>query len=113
MEAPAIVKHDGRYWMMMSGCTGWAPNAARSAVADSIWGPWTECGNPCSGPLAETTYDSQSTFLFTVAGTDRCIYMGDRWNPENAADGRYVWLPVRFDGDRFRVAWHDRWRWEE
>ena len=113
MEAPAIVKHDGRYWMMMSGCTGWAPNAARSAVADSIWGPWTECGNPCSGPLTETTYDSQSTFLFTVAGTDHCIYMGDRWNPENAADGRYVWLPVRFDGDRFRVEWHDRWRWEE
>lgn len=70
---------------MMSGCTGWAPNAARSAVAESIWGPWRELGNPCEGPGAETTYDSQSTFVIAVAGTDRYIYMGDRWNPADAA----------------------------
>jgi beta-xylosidase len=40
-EAPALCKRGGRYWMISSDCTGWAPNAARSAVADSIWGPWT------------------------------------------------------------------------
>ena len=28
-EAPAIFKKDGTYWMITSGCTGWAPNAAR------------------------------------------------------------------------------------
>ena len=28
-EAPAIFKHDGTYWMITSGCTGWAPNEAR------------------------------------------------------------------------------------
>lgn len=113
MEAPALFKRGGRYYLMMSGCTGWAPNAARSAVAESIWGPWRELGNPCEGPGAETTYDSQSTFVIAVAGTDRYIYMGDRWNPADAADGRYVWLPVRFEGDGFRVEWRDRWRWEE
>lgn len=62
MEAPALFKRGGRYYLMMSGCTGWAPNAARSAVAESVWGPWRELGNPCEGPGAETTYDSQSTF---------------------------------------------------
>ena len=36
-----------------------------------------------------------------------------RWNPADAADGRYVWLPVRFEGEGFRVEWRDRWRWEE
>ena len=29
MEAPALFKRGGRYYLMMSGCTGWAPNAAR------------------------------------------------------------------------------------
>ena len=40
-EAPAIFKKDGTYWMITSGCTGWAPNAARLFSAPSIWGPWT------------------------------------------------------------------------
>ncbi len=108
MEAPALFKRGGRYYLMMSGCTGWAPNAARSAVAESVWGPWRELGNPCAGPGAETTYDSQSTFVVAVAGTDRYIYMGDRWNPADAADGRYVWLKVLLEGERIRVEWRDR-----
>jgi hypothetical protein len=45
-EAPALCKAGGRYWMVTSGCTGWDPNGARLSVADSIWGPWTEVGNP-------------------------------------------------------------------
>ena len=32
MEAPALFKKDGKYWFIGSGCSGWAPNAARSAV---------------------------------------------------------------------------------
>lgn len=28
-EAPALFKKDGMYWMITSGCTGWAPNEAR------------------------------------------------------------------------------------
>ena len=39
MEAPALFKQEGKYYLIMSGCTGWAPNAGRSAVASSIWGP--------------------------------------------------------------------------
>ena len=49
MEAPAIVKNGGKYYMIASDCTGWHPNAARGLVADSIFGPWTEIGNPCKG----------------------------------------------------------------
>ena len=47
MEAQVVFKHAGKYWFVASGCTGWDPNPARSAVADSIWGPWKELGNPC------------------------------------------------------------------
>lgn len=48
-EAPAIFKKDGTYWMITSGCTGWAPNAARLFSAPSIWGPWKQHPNPCQG----------------------------------------------------------------
>lgn len=95
---------------MGSGCTGWAPNAARSAFAPSIWGPWTELGNPCEGEGSQLTFNYQSTFILPVAGkANTFIYMGDRWNPKNAIDGRYVWLPIEFDGDRFKIHWRDSW----
>lgn len=35
MEAPSLFKYKGKYYFIGSGCTGWAPNAARSAVAVS------------------------------------------------------------------------------
>ena len=68
MEAQVVFKRAGKYWFIASGCTGWAPNAARSAVADSIWGPWTELGNPCRGPEAEITFRGQSTFVCRSPG---------------------------------------------
>ncbi len=107
MEGAAVFKKNGKYYFLASDCTGWAPNAARSAVADRIQGPWTELGNPAVDDDAETTYHSQSTYVLSVG--DKRIYLGDRWTPENAADGRYVWLPIDFDGGRPIIHWHDRW----
>jgi hypothetical protein len=60
MEAPAVFKHDGRYYFIGSNCTGWPPNPARSAVATDIWGPWTEMGNPCLGPNANLTFEGRA-----------------------------------------------------
>ena len=40
-EAPAVFKHGNKYYMLSSGCTGWDPNSAELAVADSIMGEWT------------------------------------------------------------------------
>ena len=108
MEAPAMFKKDGKYYLIMSGCTGWAPNAARSAVADSIWGPWKELGNPCRGKDAGKTFYSQSTYVLQV-GKDRFIYMGDRWTPDNAIDGRYIWLPLEFEDGKPVLEWQDEW----
>jgi hypothetical protein len=59
----------------------------------------------------ESTFDSQSTFVLPVQGKgDAFVFMGDRWMPENAIDGRYIWLPVRFDssGTPF-LEWKDGW----
>ena len=111
-EAPAIFKKDGKYFMFASGCTGWAPNPGRSAVSDNIMGPWTNLGNPFKGTEEEmkVSFRSQSTYVIPVLGkTDAFIYMGDRWSPENAIDGRYIWLPVEFDNGIPVMKWHDRW----
>ena len=110
MEAPAMFKRNGKYYLMMSGCTGWAPNEARSAVAESVLGPWRELGNPCVGEGSETTFRSQSTYVLKIHGKDRYIYMGDRWNPENPVDGRYIWLPVEFEDEGFKIRWMDSWK---
>lgn len=111
MEAPTVFKHAGKYYLIASGCTAWAPNAARSAVADHIGGPWTELGNPCIGADAEETFHSQSTFVLPVAGEpDKFIFMADRWNQWNLPDSRYVWLPLEFALDgRPVLRWEDHW----
>ena len=116
MEAPAIFKRKGLYYLLASGCTGWGPNAARSAVANSILGPWVELENPCQGVNPqnglgpELTFGGQSTCVFPVHGKeDGYIAMLDIWKPENAIDGLYVWLPVNFDGHSFAVEWSDTW----
>jgi hypothetical protein len=98
MEAPAVFKRSGKYYLIASGCTGWAPNAARSAVADNPFGPWKELGNPCRGEGADKTYQCQSAFVLLVAGQpDACVAMFDRWKQWHLADSRYVWLPVRWE----------------
>lgn len=114
MEAPAMFKHEGKYYLMMSGCTGWTPNAARSAVADSILGEWTELGNPCVDADSATTYHSQSTYILPMPGhKGQYIYMGDRWTPKDAIDGRYIWLPITFKDGKFNVHWKDNWKMGE
>ena len=107
-EAPAIFKHDGTYWMITSGCTGWAPNEARMFSAPSIWGPWTQHPNPCRGPLAEKTFNGQSTYVLTL-DDGRHIFMADIWRPNHPIDARYIWLPIEFEDGKPVVRWRDEW----
>ena len=110
MEAPAVFKKDSKYYFIGSGCTSWNPNAARSAVADNIFGPWTEMGNPCIGPDSALTFHSQSTFIMPIAGKKNSfIFIADRWVPANAIDGRYIWLPIKLKDNRIVIKWLDEW----
>ena len=109
-EAPAIFKKDGTYYMIGSGCTGWAPNAARWFTAKSIFGPWTYEGNPCKGEGADLTYGGQSTYILPVAGKENAfIFMADKWTPKDAIDGRYIWLPIQFKDGKLEINWMDKW----
>lgn len=97
-EAPTLFKRNGTYWMITSGCTGWAPNSARMFSASSIWGPWKEHPNPCVGENAEKTFGGQSTFVLKVPNKeDAYIFMADQWRPRSLKDSRHIWLPIRFD----------------
>lgn len=128
-EAPALFKHGGTYYMITSGCTGWAPNEARAHAAESILGPWETIGNPCIGGnkvFRDTTFFGQSTFVLPLPELPGSfIFMADRWNPADLRDSRYVWLPLRVAGpvdhpleynfgfplwSRVSVYWHKRWR---
>ena len=110
MEAPAMFKKDGLYYLIMSGCTGWAPNAGRSAVASNIFGPWKELGNPFLGDDSDKSFHSQSTYVLPVQGKKNAfLYMGDRWIPSNPIDGRYIWLPIQFIAGAPVLEWKDRW----
>lgn len=110
LEAPAVFKHAGRYYFLGSECTGWKPNPAHGASAPSPQGPWTEFGNPARGAEAATTFRSQSAYVLPWPGRPgRFVYVGDRWNPEDAIDGRYVWLPLVLEGEGFRIDWKPAW----
>jgi hypothetical protein len=110
LEAQALFKRRGKYYLFASACTGWDPNPAHAAEADNIWGPWRELKNPCHGPDAETTFHSQSTFVLPVAGkSDAFIFMADRWDKRNLWDSRYVWLPIRFRENSAEIEWLEQW----
>jgi hypothetical protein len=109
-EAPAMFKNQGKYYLITSGCTGWSPNPAMIATADSIMGKWTEMYNPCKGPNSNNTFLSQSTFVLPVPGKPgKFIFMADQWNKTNLENSRYVWLPLIFRNDSVVIEWKDKW----
>jgi hypothetical protein len=110
LEGAAIFKANGHYFYIGSHTTGWAPNPAFAAVAESLEGPWRELGNPCLGENAQLTFGAQSTYVLPVAGKKgEFIFIADRWRPRNAIDGRYIWLPIDIQADRFTITWRPEW----
>lgn len=97
-EAPAVFKHNGKYWMLTSGCTGWDPNEARLMSADSMLGEWTQHPNPCRGENAEITFGGQSNYVFRLPGDDDTfIAMFDVWRPQSLSTSGHIWLPITFN----------------
>ncbi|MDD5727111.1 MAG: glycoside hydrolase family 43 protein [Victivallales bacterium] len=109
MEAPAIFKKDGKYYFIGSDCTGWTPNAARSAVADSMLGEWRELGNPAVDEGADITYHSQATWILELKD-GRKIYVGDRFFQNHIYDSSYMFLPITFEDGRPVIHNTREWR---
>ncbi|ALS01207.1 hypothetical protein ATZ33_07445 [Enterococcus silesiacus] len=110
-EAPAMFNYKDKYYMISSGQTGWSPNPAQYAVADSPMGPWHGMGDPSADWGGNTTYDTQSTHVIPVDPENgKFIYMGDRWNSWDLSESRYVWLPIEFKpGNQLAIRRADHW----
>lgn len=90
-EAPAFFKKDGRYYLLTSYCTGWAPNQGKWSSSDSIDGEWEI--NEKFGD--ETTFRSQPAFVLEKDG--KFIYFADRWGGNgHYNDSTYVVLEIKF-----------------
>jgi hypoxanthine-guanine phosphoribosyltransferase len=57
--------------------------------------------------LYEQFKDRNPLFLGVLKGS--FIFMADIWRPKNAIDGRYLWLPMKWEGDQIILEWKDEW----
>src|SRR5690349_6010511 len=110
LEAPAIAKVGGRYFLLASHLTGWSTNDNVYATATSLAGPWSGFTNVA--PSGTRTYNSQTSFLLAVtggAGTSY-VYVGDRWNASSLNASLPVWLPITLtSGGTAALSWYTSW----
>lgn len=110
-EAPALFKHNGKYYMITSGVTGWSPNKALYAVSDDLLGDWKLMENPCKGKNAELTFLSQSTYVLPIPRKkNNYLFFADRWNKTDLAASTYVWLPLTIKNEKPVIKWRKKWR---
>jgi hypothetical protein len=94
LEGGAIVHYNGLYYAIGSALTGWNANPNKYATAPTLEGPWSEFQD--IAPPGTKTYGSQSTMMIKVVGTKATtvIFMGDKWNPKEQWNSRYLWMPL-------------------
>lgn len=108
-EAPALCYHNGMYYMVTSGCSGWSPNAALFSTCPHLLGKWKLIDNPCVGPNARQTFFGQSTYIFQAEG--KFYLMLDHWIPKNLKKSGYSILPITFEADgSMTVQWQEEWK---
>ena len=103
-EAPAMWREPGRngsYYLLVSGLSGWKPNAAvlYRAAPPLENATWQRLGNPSRNGL---TFNSQPAAVLPYQPREApqkrlLIYLGDRWNfggRGSVSNASYVWLPM-------------------
>jgi len=108
-EAPAIMKVNGRYFIVNSGATGWDSNQQKYASATSMDGPWSSLSNLGDG----TGFDTQTAYILPVQGSKATtyIYAGDRWQDPDLKSSKYIWLPLKVSGEsKLVLDWYATWQ---
>jgi beta-xylosidase len=108
-EAPALFKLNGRYYLLGSRKSGWRTNDNAYTTSTSLSGGWATWKG--FAPAGTHTFNSQTTFVLPVAGSQDTtfMFMGDRWQPASLGTSPYIWLPLTVRGTTVSLAWHDRW----
>ena len=104
-EAPALIYEDGMYYMVTSGCTGWAYNSALYARSEFLLGKWKLIDNPCEGERYRETYGGQCTYMFRVK--EQIYIMFDHWIPDNLQNSGYSILPVTIRDGSLTIRWKE------
>lgn len=82
-EATAHFIRNGKHYLITSGTTGYFPNPSQLAIGDTYHGPFRILGNPHPQDESRTSYHSQISSVFKVAGKkDLYIAVADRWLPD-------------------------------
>ncbi|HTJ72354.1 MAG TPA: RICIN domain-containing protein [Actinospica sp.] len=108
-EAPAMVKANGRYYILGSHLTGWATNDDVYASSTSLSSGWTSFQN--FAPAGTDTYNTQVGNIIPVSGSSGTtyIYAGDRWTTSDLGDSPLIWLPMTLSGTTVNVGWQNSW----
>ncbi|KAB8259266.1 glycosyl hydrolase [Aspergillus pseudonomiae] len=110
VEAPALYKQDGVYFLFGSQLTVLltsraANNDNKYVTATNLSGPWTDWED--FAPSGANTFESQTTFILGVG--DSVMYMGDRWDSSNLMRSTYIWLPLTIEGTTARLNNETAW----
>uniref|UniRef100_A0A093UKK8 Uncharacterized protein n=1 Tax=Talaromyces marneffei PM1 TaxID=1077442 RepID=A0A093UKK8_TALMA len=107
MEAPAMVKLNGYYFMFASHLTGWSTNDNAYSYATNLAGPWSSWKTFAT--VGSDTYQSQTNYILPFPGNRTVMYMGDRWISTDLVASTYVWLPLTFSGTTVTMADYTSW----
>lgn len=93
-EAPAIVKHNGRYYMLSSACSGWDPNPCKLSYTDDLTKGWSGLKQIGNG----VAYDTQAASILKIEGSKQTIYLyvGDRWQDPDLPQSKTIIFPISF-----------------
>ena len=109
-EAPAMIKHKGKYIAVASGVHGWAGSETVGATADAPLGPWKS-----QGKISENkTWNSQVTDLIYLKESDTVMALCDQWWIPDKADinkSRYLFLRMHYDPTTGQVKMEYREKW--
>ncbi|QOI56585.1 glycoside hydrolase family 43 protein [Rouxiella badensis] len=111
-EAPTVFKKNGKYYLITSGLSGYNANAARSATADNIMGPWQDLGNPVYSQNSDdvsTTFHSQPSYIFKDPKSGNLLMLADKWDTteggyKNLWKSTYSWQNIKFIDGKPKLA---------
>ena len=110
-EGPGILKRNGTFYLLTSGCSGWTPNPGNYYTAPSIMGPYEIKGSPFIGDAGDNSFNSQPCYIFKIPGYKNAyLYMGDRWNGFGSPKSQYVFLPITITPDgKMELHFYREW----
>ena len=109
-EAPAMVKHKGKYIAVASGVHGWAGSNTKCATANTPLGKYKKQADIS----VKKTWGSQVTDLIYLKESDTVMALCDQWwNPDRADidKSRYLFLPMYLNEEtgQVKMEYRDKW----